>query len=247
MITSLSSENEELAIVVSNRNLYRETDPVLDRDRFIWDSDYRYPHNRKLFNDMVRRYPQRNLTTLSYGDELTHTRLTEMVFASKISNELTKLNHKFNIEISSQIHEIDRNMVFLSNMIALDMHYISGFFSSEKFIFTTVRKKNKSYYLRHFISENDTININPVRGNKRYGIIKKKTIYNGKKILFLLANRTIGHKYLYAKLFEPSFTKEILDKFDGEEPVDYEVLIEINVGPDKGESSHKIISVSGVD
>jgi len=228
LITSLTEEGEPLEVVVGNRNFYREYDIELDRTRFIWDSDNRYPVVASKMSQMIRQYPERKIT-ISNNSIMTHTDVDNMLFASKISSELTKLNQQSITTISSTLTSIHRNIVFLSKMGDGDLYKLKKSFDSKHFSFARPYDDFDGVKLYYFQQENDTIKINPTVGRKRYFIIKKKMTKEGNKILFLMANQHQSRTYIYEQLTKPSFTEEIIHALGGSEPDEYEVLLEVDI------------------
>jgi len=239
LITSLTDEGKPLEIVVGNRDFYREYDAELGRARFIWDSDNRFPVVASKMSEIIRKYPQRKIT-ISNNSIMTHTDVDNMLFASKISSELTKINRQSITSISSKLTNINQNIVFLGKMGDGDMYKLKKYFNNEHFLFARPYNEFFGVKLYYFQHGDSTIKINPTVGEKRFFIIKKKVTNEGKKILFLISNQHQSRTYVYEQLSKPHFTKEIVQALGGREPDEYEVLLEINIA----RQHHKIIFTS---
>ncbi len=245
LIVDMTKHEQPLAIVVGNRDFYKEFDPLLDRNRFIWDTDNRLPHNKDLMSRIIRRYPNKQIRTFTGSDKMTHIEVAHMMLANKISKELTKINKDSEIKLSSHIKEVKQNMLFISKMGDGDMYLLKEYFKSNRFIFNDSKDTNiLGIKLNHF-RKNDSsyVHINPKGGKKHYFILKKTKLYNGNVIFYLISNQHFVRDYVYTKLFDPSFTEEVLEAIGKDESDSFEVLLEMNMN----EKTHRLLYASADD
>ncbi len=231
IISSLIIDEKPLAIVLGNRDFYREYDKDLNRVRYIWDSDNRLPHQEGAMSKLIRAYPEKQITTYSGSYKMTHTEVDHMLFASRITNRLYSQNKNFQIKLATSIVEVEQPVVFLGKMGDGDMYKLKRHFKNTRFKFNQINDpKAIGVKLNTFLThDKQLMDINPRGGMKHYFIIKKVTLTNGYPVLYLLSNQTSTRDYIYNKFFDPSFSQLILDEVGDVEIPSYELLIEVNL------------------
>jgi len=234
LISSLIIDEQPLAIVLGNRDFYREYDKDLNRFRYIWDSDNRFPHHEGEMSRLIRKYPAKEITLYSGSHKMTHTEVDHMLFASRITNRLYNENKKFEIKLSTSINDVNQPMVFLGKMGDGDMYKLKQYFKNSRFRFNKINDpKAIGLKLNSFLTDNkEMMDINPRSGNKHYFIIKKVTLPNGYPILYLLSNQTAARDYIYNIFFNTAFSKEIIGEIGDIDSPSYELLIQINLAND---------------
>ena len=241
LISDMIDEGQQLDIILGDRGFYSEYDKELNRRRNILDNDINLPHRTHFFSDLIERHPDRKIE--KYADVFTHTDTEDFFFAFKAGKELTKLEKEASIHIASQKDKIDHHSVFLSLMDQGDMYELSNYFFNSKFLFDNIKFRGG---LTHFKENDDSkkLKINGCQllkdgGLMSYIVIKRIKIKEH-FVLFFLPGSNMARNYLLERLFEPSFTQEIEERYNGDIPESFEMLLKVYGGRSLG-LKHKII------
>jgi len=241
LISSMTDETQTLDIILGDKGFYSEYDKELKRRRNILDTDVNLPHRTHFFSDFIEKHPTRRIER--YADVYTHSDTENFLFAYKVGKEFVKLKKEAALHISSQKDKIDHHSVFLSLMDQGDMYELSNYFYNSKFLFDDVKFRGRlMYFKKDDDSQRVKINNSKVAkdGSLVSYIIIKRIKIKEHFVLFLLPGSNMARNYLLEKLFDSSFTEEIIERYDGDVPESFELLFKVYGGRSLG-LKHQII------
>jgi len=249
LIHDMTDKTQKLDIILGDKGFYSEYDKELKRRRNILDTDVDLPHRTHFFSDFIEKHPERQIER--YADVFTHSDTENFLFAFKVGKELIKLEKDAAIHLASQKNKIDHHTVFFSLMDQGDMYELSNYFLNSRFLFDNIKFRGRLAYFKEN-NDSDKLKINGRKILKDGGLLSyiaiKRIKINGYFVLFLLPGSNMTRNYLLEKLFDDSFTEEIKERYNGNIPESFEMLIEVYGGRTLG-LKHKIIynSVDMID
>ena len=239
----LFSNGKQINIVIGAKFLYREYDPQLARFRYVQDLDSIDDYNKSVIS-LSRRFPEREITMTkrSVFDPKLYN------FVEKFKDEFPHKNVNKGIKLATYFSYKDTdNLIFVGNLDPVNMGKFLTYFNQSSFeakltdpkigaiALVLNRDGKKEVYERMGGHE---------KKRKTYYLIFK-TKRKDNHLLYLVHLAGLSRYYVNDRIFNVSFSEEIVAQFGGKLPDKYELLIEVE-GQHMG-LSHKIIYAKKLD
>jgi len=247
LVSLLMKENNKRDIIVGSRGFYYEYDSVLNRRRYIFDTDVELPFSSIKMNDLVAKHPERKIIS---NIPFYHADIENMFLAMELKQEWHSHGVETEIMISNDLKTLKNDAVFISKTCSSELYDLSSYFTSSK-----IKHENTNIDIGRPTGEINKIQLNDsteylltkrqwkngvLVGYISHYLIKKVITTEGKSLLFLLAGSDGERKYINKLLFDKNFQKEVLDSFEGEVPSEFELLIE-TFGSVRLCNKHKVV------
>jgi len=242
LVSYFLSHDEPLDIVLGDRSFYREFDPEMRRNRFIYDTDVTIANDIQKFYSIVEQYPERKI---SDSKNFYHVDVAGVFFAHKLSNEWAYHQQTNELYQASQIHKVHNNTLFLSKTNSGDLYDLSSYFEKSICDFSAYVIRN-SYIESFTIADSTYLPVKNIRDPKlgllttSYCFFKKVIVDNKHTLLFILPSSNQVRDYITEHLYDDDLAQDIVASFDNNEIGDFELLLEVFGNKTKG-LEHKVV------